>query len=393
MAHIRIRFLSQKIEKTLKQSPSLSLLGMRQAGKTTLLKQFCRTYLTLDHDQTLTQFQMGNWLELEKGPAPIGVDECQKLPGLFDRVKLLIDQRNVMGRYILTGSVRFLSKKQIKESLTGRTLVLELLPMTIAESHSRGQRSFIDEVRKSKNFDVFLKNAEKTHWCSFDLIKSHLRLGGLPGICFKRDSKLRADLMEQHIDTLVSRDLPMLYETRVSATKLKLILRELALIQGLEWSVEGCARRVGISGPTLRQLLSAFEGLFLIRRVKNRVYLEDGGVSHFLVPNENLLPQQTLRSFVFRELLALIKYQYPRSVEISDYTTRGGVDIPFVVNDGNVTIGLTVDEGWQASEKSLKGLGKFQKKKSSVKCIAFHCGEDAYVATNGVWCLPLSFLV
>ncbi len=393
MAHIRDRFLTHKIERALRQTPSISLLGMRQTGKTTLLNQFCKTYLTLDNDQTLTRFQMGNWSALESGTAPIGVDECQKLPGLFDRVKLLIDQRKTMGRFILTGSVRFLSKKQIKESLTGRTLILELLPMTIAESHSRKQRDFIDEIMKAKKFDTFVKITEKSIWCSLAMIQTHLQLGGVPGICFKRDSVLRGDLFEQHIDTLISRDLPMLYETRVSAAKLKLILKELTLIQGLDWSVEKCARRVGISGPTLRQLLLAFEGLFLIRRVRDRVYLEDGGISNFIVPNENLLPQQVFRSFIYRELLAIIRYRYPRSVEINDYTTRGGIDIPFVVDIGSVSIGITVDEGGQASEKSLKSLARFHKTKKTSKCVAFHCGEEAYFASNGVWCLPITYLV
>jgi predicted AAA+ superfamily ATPase len=365
---------------------------MRQVGKTTLLKELCSSYLTLDEDQTLNRFKEGNWSFLEEQTPPTGIDECQKLPALFDRVKLLVDQKKQMGRYILTGSVRFLSKKQIKESLTGRTLILELLPLTLAEAHSRPQKNLLIALLRAKSFNDFKLNQEKSTFFSQAEVDAHLEHGGLPGICFKRDRAFRQDALDQHLETLLSRDLPMLYETKISFIKLKSLLKEVALVQGLDFSVEGIARKVGTSSPTLKSLLNALEGLFLIRRVNKRIYLEDGGISHALIPNSVLSPLQLYRSFVFRELVALLRYEFPRSVEISSYRTRGGIDIPFVIELDGKKIAIAVEVESFVTEKSLKSLGAFLKRFKFSQAVVFYKGTSIYQSANGVICVPMPWI-
>src|SRR4051812_45070368 len=110
---------------------------MRQVGKSTLLRQIGSSYLTLDQEEFLQKLDRGDWSEVESASPPAVIDEAQKSPRLFDRIKLLVDRRKRPGQFILTGSVRFLSRKQIRESLTGRTSLLELLPLTLAEAHSK----------------------------------------------------------------------------------------------------------------------------------------------------------------------------------------------------------------------------------------------------------------
>ena len=99
------------------------------------------------------------------------------------------------------------------------------------------------------------------------------------------------------------------------------------------------------------------------------------------------------RGFVFRELFAQLRYLRSRSDEIVEYTTRGGVEVPFVVTLEGCTFGFTVDEEQHATEKSLKSLGKFKQKFSSTRPIAFHCGKDAYQSSSEIWCLPIEWLV
>src|SRR5207244_3960184 len=102
MAHLRDRYLLKSLQDTLRWSPSVSVIGMRQTGKTTLMKQVANTYLTLDDDRILSDFERSNWIALEKAQPPVSIDECQKLPKLFDRIKLSIDDRKQMGRFILS---------------------------------------------------------------------------------------------------------------------------------------------------------------------------------------------------------------------------------------------------------------------------------------------------
>lgn len=395
MAHIRERALTHKILKSLKQSPTLSLLGMRQTGKTTILRQLCTSYFTLDHDRTRFQFEAGEWAALDQAKPPVAIDEAQKMPGIFDHVKLLADQQKQMGRFILTGSVRFLSKRQIRESLTGRTQILELTPMTLAETHGKLGRVFLDSLYRAKSFNDFVTKWGQHVWCSNAIIKQNLECGGLPGICFRRDKLLRNDLFELQIETLLSRDLPLLYETKVIFEKRKRLLVELSQNQGLKVSVESLARKLNISAPTTRALIEAYTGLYLIRRLGDVYYVEDSGLAGHLNHGLNVSPDQVYRSLVFRELNSGLLNYFPRSAKLTSYSTRGGVDVPFTIHLDHLTLGFAVDASENVSEKSLKSLGKFAKSKersATVRKIAFHLGENAYESSNGAWCLPITYI-
>lgn len=393
MAHLRERYLLPRLRKTLSQVASVSLLGMRQTGKTTLLKQIAASYFTLDDDLTLASFREGHWSALEHAAPPVALDECQKLPGIFDRVKLFVDQKKQLGRFLLTGSVRFLSKRQIKESLTGRTLTLELLPLTIAEAHQKKSQNFIALVRKSKTLEELSKCYSRDGRITLTQIHEFLVTGGLPGICFKRDHALRDSLLEQQLETLLGRDLQFLYQSRVSVTVLKEILKLVALGTSQPVVAAQIARKVRVSRPTIMALLKAFEDLFILRSQKNRYYFEDGGIQNFILKNEFLSRQQLFQTFIFRELTALIKYEMGAGTELKFYATRGGVDIPFIVYvDQSPTVALTFDADLSVSEKSLKSLNKYKKSHKNTHSIALYLGEKAYVASNGVWCVPLTWI-
>ena len=65
---------------------------------------------------------------------PFGINEAQLCSPLFPALKQWVRTNKAKEQFILSGSVRFTSKADIRESLTGRIISLELLPFTIAES-------------------------------------------------------------------------------------------------------------------------------------------------------------------------------------------------------------------------------------------------------------------
>lgn len=393
MAHLRKRFIEPIFKRAMSQAPSVCLLGMRQVGKTTLLRHSVRTYITLDDEKTVSRMRSGEFGVLETPLTPVGLDECQKLPGLFDAIKLRIDARRQMGRFILTGSVRFLSKRDIKESLTGRTKILELLPLTLAEALELPQCDFIHALSRAKKITDLEKTLRVRRSVSPRFMENHLLCGGMPGICFKRDPRLRFDLFVVHLETLLSRDLPLIYASRIPITRLRELLKLVSLHEGEPVSHEDLARRVGVSPPTVKALLEAFQALFLIRKCGKDVYfLEDGGLAHHLIPNELRPRRQLIQAFFYRELLALLHYRYHRAIEIKPYRTRGGASVPFTLHSSEFDFHLafTVDSDERASEKSLKSLHSYRKKHANVRMIALHEGVEMYEASNGIWCLPIS---
>jgi len=364
---------------------------MRQVGKTTLMKTLVRKFITLDDENIATRFRAGDFSRLDEPGSPLGLDECQKVAGVFDAVKLRIDERKQMGRYLLSGSVRFLSKRNIRESLTGRTQILELLPLSLAEAQSRSPKDLLRCARE-KSFAHAKLRLEGHPPTPAGQIENHLVCGGLPGICFKRESRLRFELHDIHLETLLSRDLPLLYASRVSIGRLRELLRLVALHEGEPVSHEELARKVGASPPTIKALLEAFQALYLVRLAgKNTYYLEDLGLSHHLLPTALKPRRQILRSFVFHELLCLLHYQYHRSIEIIPYRTRGGAEVPFTIRsqEFKIDVAITVDPEPLHSEKSLKSLGSYAKRHPSARLIALHTGTESYQNTRGIWCIPI----
>ncbi len=134
MPHQRNRYCATNIKRSLAYSSIVGILGQRQVGKTTLLESVCTEYVSLDKATVLQQARSDAELFLEGREMPFGLDEAQLCPPLFPSLKEWVRTHKAKGQFILSGSVRFTSKADIRESLTGRIISLELLPFTIAEA-------------------------------------------------------------------------------------------------------------------------------------------------------------------------------------------------------------------------------------------------------------------
>ena len=112
------------------QFPVVGITGPRQNGKTTLAKMTFpdRKYVSFD-DKNLRTLAASNPKDfLEAFPDGVIIDEAQKVPEIFDAVKLFVDSKKYEpGKYILTGSSQFKLKENMTDSLAGRAAFLQLL--------------------------------------------------------------------------------------------------------------------------------------------------------------------------------------------------------------------------------------------------------------------------
>lgn len=396
MAHIRDRFIAENIKKQLRFMPSVSLLGMRQTGKTTLCKFLSESYLTLDDDSLRLKFEQGDWSDLEKKEELLCIDEIQKSPAAFDRLKLLIDQKRRPGRFLITGSVRFSSKKEISESLTGRTSMLEIYPLTASECNKKNKFSFLEAIQKFTDIKL-LNFLEKRAWLTESNYKHYLVTGGLPGICFSRDESIRRAMWQAHTETLLSRDLDFIYPTKLPFMKRLLALKLVLRAQGYPMSVAELARKVGCSEPTMARVILAFEGLFLIRKhgVLDTVYFgEDLGLSNYLSPTNAEEERGKLLQFIFCELRSQLHYFHPEVTSFERITSRGGIDLPFVIFKGNKpVVAISVSDTDGATDKSLKSLTWVKKSLHDLTGIVLHKGEKGYISSTGIPCIPVRWIV
>ncbi|MCL2208409.1 MAG: AAA family ATPase, partial [Fibromonadales bacterium] len=100
------RTLTSSIERVSNSFKVLLLTGMRQVGKTTLLKM-CgknRKYVTFDNAKDLRLAVEEPELFMETYPPPVLIDEVQYAPSIFSHIKMLVDNSAKKGQVWLTGS-------------------------------------------------------------------------------------------------------------------------------------------------------------------------------------------------------------------------------------------------------------------------------------------------
>lgn len=113
------------------------LTGARQTGKTTLVKSFYQdlNYLNLDAVEYRDIIHQTSTLAWHRVIGPAVIDEAQKEPSVFEKVKFAYDAGDVSFS-VLTGSSQILLLKNIRETLAGRAFLFELWPLLQSEIQS-----------------------------------------------------------------------------------------------------------------------------------------------------------------------------------------------------------------------------------------------------------------
>lgn len=135
-----LRDLASQIQAAFREAPSVTLAGPRQSGKTTLLKNLFpeATDVHLEEPDVLDFARRDPRGFVQAHREPVIFDEVQYSPELLPYIKAEIDRhRTRRGRFLLTGSQSFALLDSMTESLAGRTVYVDLLPLSAAEARAR----------------------------------------------------------------------------------------------------------------------------------------------------------------------------------------------------------------------------------------------------------------
>lgn len=170
------RITDDLIEKNLRVFGGILIEGTKGCGKTTSAKQYAKSIVEFQDEENreaLLSLAKDYPNELLKGERPRLFDEWQDAPKIWGAIRKSIDDEQLVGAYILTGS----SSNKVKTPHTGtlRIARMKMYPMSLFESgDSNGSVSLSGLFNNNIKEDVFKSDL------SFDDIKYVICRGGWP---------------------------------------------------------------------------------------------------------------------------------------------------------------------------------------------------------------------
>jgi uncharacterized protein len=162
------RIAENKLKQLSRNFKAVAVVGPRQSGKTTLVKDLFskKPYVSLENPDTMRYALEDPRSFLASFPKGAVIDEAQRVPEIFSYLQEILDNSKKKGLFILTGSNNFLLQESISQSLAGRIGYLQLLPFTVSELADAGKLPSGDDSLMLKGFypPVFQQRIPVSDW-------------------------------------------------------------------------------------------------------------------------------------------------------------------------------------------------------------------------------------
>lgn len=341
--------------------PVVTITGPRQSGKTTICRATFpnKPYINLEQPET-RRFA----LEDPKGflstiPDGAILDEIQRAPELLSYIQVIVDEKQTVGQFILTGSQQFEIMNTVNQSLAGRTALLKLLPLSIEELT-------LAEVPLSSN--LLILN------------------GFYPRIHNQKLNPTR--VLGDYFETYVERDIRQLISIKNLGTFEKFV-RLCAGRVGQILNLQSLGNEVGISHSTAREWLTLLEASYVVfqlrpwhsniskRLVKSpKLYFYDVGLASYLLGLETELQvaRDPLRGSLFENMVIVevLKYRYNRGRKsnLCFYRDSNGNEVDLLLEVGTERFPIEIKSGETIVPDFFKGLTAFAKVSIPLKASA-----------------------
>ncbi|MFI3322131.1 MAG: ATP-binding protein [Rikenellaceae bacterium] len=273
------RIVKEMIYSKLGKGKAIILMGARQTGKTTLLKDLFAgddALLWLNGDESDVRDMFEN-ITSTRLKAIIGqkriivIDEAQRIEDIGLKLKLITDNIPDV-QLVATGSSSFDLANRVNEPLTGRKWEYKMFPISFAEMVAH--HGFIVEKR---------------------LLPHRLIYGYYPDVVMSQGSE--KEILKQLSDSYLYKDI-LMWEQIKKPDKLLKLLQALAFQVGSQVSYNELAQLCGLDSKTVERYIILLEQTFVIfrlgsfsRNLRNelksskKIYFYDNGIRNALIAN------------------------------------------------------------------------------------------------------------
>jgi hypothetical protein len=345
------RTITRELLQAAAEYPVVTILGPRQAGKTTLVRMTFpeRTYVSLEDPDVRMAAAADPRGFLNQMPDGGILDEVQRLPVLLSYIQGIVDNARRPGLYILTGSHQPQLHEAISQSLAGRTAMLTLWPFSLPELREY-----------------------KSDWEPFDLIVR----GAFPRLHEEGLDARR--FYNGYVQTYVERDVRALIQLR----DLEQFQKFMVLLAGRVGQLVNFAslsNDVGVSSTAIRNWLSVMKASYVVfelppffenvrkRVVKSpKIYFTDPGLAAFLlgIHEEQQAARDPLRGGLYENLVIaeIMKGAFNRGIRPDFYFYRDsqGNEVDLLIREKGTLTPVEIKSGGTFSTDFLKGLECFR---------------------------------
>ncbi len=346
------RKIADELGILINEYPVVTILGPRQAGKTTLAKRALPDYAysNLELPEVRHFAEEDPKAYLGQFASRVIIDEIQRVPQLLSYIQAMVDEEPQNGRFVITGSHQLKLHEAVAQSLAGRTAILKLLPLSIGELSNAG-----------------------VHFSCFEEYAFH---GFLPRIYDQKQRPTTA--YSNYYQTYVERDVRQLIHLK----DVSLFEKMLKLIAGRVGQIvdfSSLANDVGVDAKTIRNWLSILEASFLLfklpayfenfgkRVIKSpKYYFFDVGLLCFLlgIRASEQISRDPLVGAIFENLVVVecLKARYNQGMmpDLFYFRDSKGNEVDLLAQDGRQVNAFEIKSTSTFSTDKLKGIRRFK---------------------------------
>ena len=370
------------ISKHLSKKEFTILVGQRQIGKSTMLKQLYEDlklkgetcyFLNLDRKDILDDLNLNpeNLFKIcplvDDKKIIVFIDEIQYLADATTVLKLLFDEYHTRLKIVATGSSAFYIDKQFKDSLGGRKKIFQMGTLDFEEFlHFKGRNDLVDEIAKLKAKKATKSIHENLFWAYMD---EFVNYGGYPAVVLENNIDEKLELLREIRDSYIKRDL--LESGVTDETKFYRMLMLLASQSGNMLNVNEISNTLRMTNATVENYLYVLQKCFHITVVKPfynnlrkeltkmpKVYIHDLGLRNILINYFAPIEQRADKGLILENLCFRVLSENYEQDQIKYWRTADGNEVDFIIETQYLK-GFAVEVKFNEQEAKLSKYKKF----------------------------------
>lgn len=402
--HLFNRHISKNLDQVLKNNKSILLLGPRQVGKSTLIREVLskkhhfdsillqnpalRIIYEKDPARLIQEYELANTATI------IYIDEIQKVPALFDSIQYLIDEHHK--KFILTGSSARKLRRSHANLLPGRLILQHLDPLMWGEL-GMTIKNYIPEIglpniiTENNNFNV----------------NDCMVYGSLPEVV-SIPAPQRKQLLHSYSTIYLEEEIraeAMSRNLGLFSSFLQLAAHE----SGGNPNFTSLSNQTGISVITVKEYYQILLDTLIIHQlppfIKNtrkrivktpKYYFFDIGVKNAVadIPiEENLTNIDRGSLFEHFVILEMFRRQNLKGdFKLYYWRTQSGLEVDLVIETNNKVIPIEIKSGKNIGLKDLSGLNTFLDDNKLEKGYVVTMDQKPYKLSDRITVIPWNYL-